>query len=49
MGPGSGAGATVGVAPPSVPVNDPWYQLSNGVGSAKRSRTFFVMREMLLS
>ena len=26
MGPGSGAGATLGVASPSVPVNDRWYQ-----------------------
>ena len=26
MGPGSGAGATVGAAPPSVPVSDRWYK-----------------------
>ena len=30
MGPGSGAGATLGVAPPSVPVNDRWYN-TNGI------------------
>ena len=31
MGPGSGAGATVEAAPPSVPVNDRWYNFKNGI------------------